>query len=95
LRIIKPDRYRRFTLEVHIFGSVRAMWMKKAPFDSVKQFLSMVLVKCQHEHYSDLRSLEIKRYHISHNFPEQRKQCIAKAYLSPNINSAPFNISFS
>jgi hypothetical protein len=57
-----------------MFGSVHAMWMKIPPFNSVKQFLWMVLVKCQHEH-SDLRSLEVKRYHISHNFPEQCKQC--------------------
>jgi hypothetical protein len=59
------------------------------PFNSVKQFLSMVLVKCQHEYYSDLRSLEVKRYHISHYFPKQCKQCqcitkISLTYLFRN-----------
>jgi hypothetical protein len=61
--------------------------MKIPPFDSKKQFLSMVLVKYQH--YSDLRSLEVKRYHISHNFPEQCKQCITKANLSLYIVCEP------
>ena len=79
MRIIKADRYGHIISSVYfggsyIFGSVHAMWMKIPPFNSVKQFLWMVLVKCQHEH-SDLRSLEVKRYHISHNFPEQCKQC--------------------
>jgi hypothetical protein len=66
-----------YTLEVHIslVQCMHAMWMKIPSFNSVKQFLWMVLVKCQHEHYSDLQSLEVKRYHISHNFPEQCKQC--------------------
>jgi hypothetical protein len=66
--------YRRFTLEVHI------SWFSACYVDenTTVQFsetipIWMVLVKCQHEHYSDLQSLEVinKRYHISHNFPEQ------------------------
>jgi hypothetical protein len=42
------------------YATVHAMWMKIPPLNSVKQFLWMVLVKCQHEHYSNLRSLEVK-----------------------------------
>jgi hypothetical protein len=63
LRIIKADRYGHIIYfgGSYIFGSVHAMWMKIPPFNSVNQFLWMVLVKCQHEHYSDLRSLEVYR----------------------------------
>jgi hypothetical protein len=50
--------------------------MKITPFDSVKKFLSIDIVKCQH--YSDLRPLEGKAisYFIRlHNIPEKCKQC--------------------
>ena len=33
-------------------------------------------------------------YYILYNKLEECKQCITKPYLSPNITSAPFNISF-
>ena len=33
-------------------------------------------------------------YHTIYNKLEECKQCITKPYLSPNITSAPFNISF-
>ena len=55
--------------------------------------------ECQH--YSDLRPLYFKGYHISLDytiFPKNVNnviKCITKAYLSPNITSAPFKISFS
>jgi hypothetical protein len=50
LRIIKADRYGHIIYfgGSYIFGSVHVMWMKIPPFNSVKQFLWMVLVKCQH-----------------------------------------------
>jgi hypothetical protein len=51
LKIDMDISYRRFTLEVHIslVHCIYAMCMKIPPFNSVKQFLWMVLVKCQHE----------------------------------------------
>jgi hypothetical protein len=66
--------------------------MKITPFDSVKNFLSIHIIKCQH--YSELRPLYFKGYHISLDytiFPKNVNnviKCITKAYLSPNITSA-------
>jgi hypothetical protein len=80
---IRPGLDRRGSLEIYIFGSVHAMYMKITLFDSVGNFLSIELVKCQY--FSDLRPLEVK---ISFSFlscsirnQKHYLECYFQAYI--------------